>query len=287
MPGVFLERSGPVLVFGGPYSNLQAAQALLDAAVRRGIAPADMICTGDVVAYGAAPQEVADLVRDSGMTVVMGNCEESLGQRASDCGCGFAEGSTCAALSEQWFAHADARLDDVTRDWMAGLPRRVDLRIGGLTFAVIHGGIELIARYLFASQPAELDAEMRRAGVDGVIAGHCGLPFAHRSSAGLWLNAGVIGMPANDATPRGWYAVLTPTGEGVTVEIAELDYDHTTAAADMREAGLPSGYADCLETGLWPSEDVLPPAERTARGKAIAATRFEWSPLGAVAIPAG
>ena len=40
----------PLLCFGGPYSNLQALQAMLAEARRLGIPPERMLCTGDVVA---------------------------------------------------------------------------------------------------------------------------------------------------------------------------------------------------------------------------------------------
>ena len=33
-----------------------------------------------------------------------------------------------------------------------------------------------------------------------------------------------------------------------------------------REAGLPAGYADAMQTGLWPSTDVLPPTELAQTG---------------------
>ncbi|MHC5035572.1 MAG: metallophosphoesterase family protein, partial [Planctomycetota bacterium] len=79
----------PVLVFGGPYSNLEATRALLAEAARRGLAPSRLLCTGDVVAYCADPQATVDLIRGAGIAVVMGNCEESLGSAAADCGCGF------------------------------------------------------------------------------------------------------------------------------------------------------------------------------------------------------
>ena len=37
-------------------------------------------------------------------------------------------------------------------------------------------------------------------GVDGLVAGHCGLPFTQTIDGRLWHNPGVIGMPANDGT---------------------------------------------------------------------------------------
>ena len=54
---------GPLLVFGGPYSNLQATRAVLDEAARRGIPAERVICTGDVVAYGGVGVGVGGNVR--------------------------------------------------------------------------------------------------------------------------------------------------------------------------------------------------------------------------------
>ncbi|MGC8476959.1 MAG: radical SAM protein, partial [Acetobacteraceae bacterium] len=57
----------PVLIFGGCYSNLQATRALLAAAERWRIPPERMICTGDVIAYGADPAATLALIRDAGI----------------------------------------------------------------------------------------------------------------------------------------------------------------------------------------------------------------------------
>ena len=43
----------------------------------------------------------------------------------------------------------------------------------------------------------------------------------------------------------------------------------------MRAAGLPEGYAAALSTGLWPSIDVLPPAELARRGTPLAPVAFD------------
>jgi len=86
----------------------------------------------------------------------------------------------------------------------------------------------------------------------------------------------VIGMPANDGTARVWFSVLTPSGGGILLEHHALDYDHAAAAAKMRCRGLPEGYAAALESGLWPSCDVLPQSELTAVGRRIEPGRVFW-----------
>src|SRR5262245_44817533 len=82
----------PLLVFGGPYSNLRALAALRERADALGIPAAQTICTGDVVAYCAEPQETTAAVREWGCHVVAGNCEEQLAAGAEDCACGFEPG---------------------------------------------------------------------------------------------------------------------------------------------------------------------------------------------------
>jgi uncharacterized Fe-S cluster-containing radical SAM superfamily protein/predicted phosphodiesterase len=277
-----LVAEGPVLVFGGCYSNLQATEALLAEAARLGIPPSRMICTGDVVAYGADPAPVIALIRAAGIRTVMGNCEEQLAAGAEDCGCGFAPGSSCERLSAAWFTYASARVDHAARRWMAELPRRLDLLIGGRRLAVVHGAPSRINRFVFASHPAaELAGEIAETGTAGVIGGHCGLPFTRVLGDRLWHNAGVIGLPANDATPRGWFSLLIPAkdgpgGGGLDIRHLPLTYDHRAAAAAMRRAGLPEDYAETLESGIWPNFDILPAAEQAMSGTSLAPPVTRW-----------
>ncbi len=284
MPPV-LAADGPVLVFGGPYSNLQATEALFAAAARLGIPPHRMICTGDVVAYGADAVRCVARFRAAGVAVVAGNCEEQLGASAADCGCGFAVGSPCDRLATAWFAHADAALGADDRAWMRGLPSGLELHMAGRRLLVVHGGVERSNQFLWASDGSELDGQTARAGVDGVIAGHCGLPFTRISPAGLWHNPGAIGMPANDGTARGWFSVLTPVPDGIEIRHHALAYDAAGAARAMRSAGLPEAYASALQTGLWPSCDVLPPEELVRRGQPYEEAALLWSTNDPVSWP--
>ena len=269
-----IASSGALLVFGGPYSNLPATRALRDVAAGLGVSPDRAICTGDVVAYGADPEATVDLIRDWGCHVIAGNCEEQLAAGADDCGCGFEEGTACAALSKGWYPYANARVSIASRAWMAALPKSLRLSFGGAMMRVVHGGTDVTNQFLFESQSADIAHALDRAHADVVLAGHCGLPFAvpNVSPTGrrqLWVNAGVIGMPANDGTPDTWYALIHARQGGLRIEWHRLPYDHIAAAAAMRRAGHANPYARTLITGVWPSFDILPPAERAATGRRI------------------
>lgn len=268
----------PILLFGGPYSNFEATTALIDEASRLGFTPDRMVCTGDVVAYAADAADTVALVRGAVRHVVKGNCEDSLGAAAADCGCGFPEGSECSRLSDSWFRHAAGQLNADAQQWMTGLPERLVLDFDGIRLAVVHGSLGKINRFVFASTADALKLkEIEEAGVHGVVGGHCGLPFTQSISGYLWHNAGAIGMPANDGTPRVWYSIVSPIAGGLTIAHRSLSYDHATAAGKMRRAALPEGYASALSTGLWPNCDVLPVQEIRARGQALQEATVVWT----------
>ncbi|SDD08041.1 Calcineurin-like phosphoesterase superfamily domain-containing protein [Belnapia rosea] len=276
--GDLMDTDAPLLCFGGPYSNRQALEALLEAAARLGIPPGRMLCTGDVVAYCADPAATLDLMIGAGIPTVMGNCEESLAAGGEDCGCGFEEGTACDLLSRGWFAHASRHVTPAHRAWMGSLPRRIGLRLGGRRLAAVHGGAASINRFLFASAPdAVLADEIDGTGAEGVLAGHCGIPFTRLIGGRLWHNAGAIGMPADDGTPRVWFSLLIPEARGLRIEHHALRYDHEAAARAMRGAGLAEGYAAALGSGTWPSADILPPTERARRGQPLDLPPVLWN----------
>lgn len=258
--------SGDVLVYGGPYSNLEAAEALFDVADSIGIPPERRICTGDVAAYCADPVATAECHIERGGAVVAGNCERQLAQDAEDCGCGFDDGSACDLLSRGWYPFARSALSgrhDLRR-FFATCPDLITFEHGRRRVAVIHGGVRDIARFVWETSPDPVFQEEIAAinaligPVDIVLAGHSGIPFARQIGETTWLNAGVIGMPANDGSPETRYLLLSEDRH----RVERLRYDHTHTAAKMRAAGLVQGYDQALLSGDWPSEDVLPPELR-------------------------
>ena len=243
-----------VTLFGGPYSNLQALEALA-ALVER---PA--ICTGDVVAYGGDPAATVALIRELGWPVVAGNCERQIAENAPDCGCGFEDGTACDLLSTGWYPVAKAAIGEDARGWMGALPDVGTFTQKGRRYAVLHGGATAINRFLWPVSAAsdfevEIAAlEVATGPVDGIVAGHSGIPFHRRIGRHHWINAGVIGLPPHDGRPETRYAVLRDND----VAFHRLAYDHSAARASMEAAGLTQGYHETLTTGIWPSEDILP-----------------------------
>lgn len=251
----FGDIDGPMVLFGGTCSNLQATEALVHAAGGR-----PGLSTGDAVAYCADPNETVDLLRDAGFAAISGNCEQRLGEDADDCGCGFAEGSTCDRLSAAWWSYLQATLSPDNRAWLRSLPALGRFTQSGLAYGVLHGGVTAVNRFLWPSSPdtaflEEIDAlEAMMGPVDGIVAGHCGIAFQRVIGRHHWINPGSVGLPPHDGRTVTRYAVLS----GGEVVIHRLPYDHGTAAARMAAVGLTQGYDRTVTNGLWPSEDILP-----------------------------
>ncbi len=254
------DLSGEVLLFGGPYSNLQALGAMMALADARDIDAHRRICTGDIVAYCGDPVACVAKMRQIASPVARGNCEVQLADGALDCGCGFDAGTLCSTLSEGWFSYARAQICETDRRWMATLPDWLMFRHYGKRYVVVHGAASDLSRYLWSvSDEQEFSNEIniiqREIGlIDGVICGHSGLAFSREINGVKWINAGAIGMPPHDGSQQTCFVILGPNG----VKFERLSYDVNGAVKAMKNAGLNQGYEQSLHTGYWPSEDVLP-----------------------------
>ena len=262
-------RGDKLLVFGGVYSNLQALEALKKKAQDWGVAPENTICTGDIIGYCAQPAECVEAIEKWGIRAIQGNVEQNILSGDDDCGCNFKEGGRCDVFSRQWFPYAAAHTTAANRAYLQTLPLHVSFVFGGKKYVVLHGSHQNISEFIFKSTDwAVKKASFDATGADIILAGHCGLPFLDENEGKIWLNAGVIGMPANDGTPTVWYALIDIQA-GFSVQFHRLDYDYQTAQALMLAQPLPKSYAQTLVTGLWDNCEILPPTEAQQQGKII------------------
>ncbi|WP_373513279.1 metallophosphoesterase [Persicitalea sp.] len=262
--------TGKLLIFGGPYSNLQALAELKSIAEKLEVAPQNIICTGDVVGYCAQPEESAQLVKDWGIHCISGNVEQNIVSGEDDCGCNYAEGGRCDIFSRTWFPYAVRSLSENSAGWMANLPQHLSFDYAGKSVAVVHGSPSHVSEYVFKSTTwATKEKHFQTTRSEVVLAGHAGLPFVDVRDNRYWLNAGVIGMPANDGTPRVWYLLLDDKDGELSYSFESFSYDNTLAHRLMHENELPEAYAKTLLSGIWDNCEILPEAEKERQGVAL------------------
>lgn len=262
---------GRVLVFGGVHSNLQALKKMRQLSEEWKIPPGQVICTGDVVGYCAEPEACVKEMIDWGVYVIAGNVEIRLREKAADCGCGFPKGGRSEKFSRQWYAYLQSQLSEDSIRWMKTLPDFLRFRYGDAKAMVLHGSFEGTAEYIFRSTDWKLKKRsFQKSFSDLILGGHCGLPFHDEKDGYYWLNAGAIGMPANDGTSRVWCMVLEePPASPFIFRHHPFEYDHARAAALMGASGLPEAHARSLSTGIWDNAEILPPEETAQQGLRI------------------
>lgn len=263
--------NGRLLFFGGVYSNLQALEALKNWADENDYTPSNIFCTGDILGYCAQPVECIDLIKQWGIYSIAGNVEIQVRNAEEDCGCDFKDGGRCDLFSRNWYAYTQSKMDSEAIEWLHSLAHHIQFILGDKKITIVHGSWFHTSEFVFKSTPWYIKQKNFDAtGADIIIAGHCGLPFADRQNDQLWINAGVIGMPANDGTDRVWFLTLNQKENSeIDYQFHQLQYNNKRASELMKKNGLPQSYADTLVTGIWDNCEILPEEETAQQGKKI------------------
>jgi diadenosine tetraphosphatase ApaH/serine/threonine PP2A family protein phosphatase len=241
-------------VISDVHSNLPALQAVLESI--DAAAPEEIWCLGDVVGYGAQPDECTTLVRERCAVSLNGN--HDLAVIGTIDAATFSE--TARAAVDWTREHASPE----TVEFLTGLAPEGEREGFGLFHASPR---DPIWEYVLSIDQAEaaLDAQPWRLGLMGHS--HVALFFTRPEGAargeaqgaqagdgavlglesGAWLlNPGSVGQP-RDGDPRAAWLELDT--EQWTARYHRVDYDISTAAETILAAGLPGQLAERLEVG--------------------------------------
>lgn len=254
--------------FGGIYNNHLALAAAIADARSRGVDA--MWCLGDLGAFGPHPDRTCELIRESGISVVQGNYDHSIGHGLNDCQCGYTDprDNHFAQLS---YDYTLAHTSDKHREWMRSLPAQQRLEIDGVRLLLCHGSPRRTNEFLWESTTSTqfLAKLCNDFDCDLILGTHTGLHWQRTCLDGRgFVNVGVLGRPENDGTTNVWYTILKTAGAGRTplpweVEFVPLAYDHERLAREMRDERLPDEFIETILTGWWTTcLEVLPSKER-------------------------
>lgn len=227
------------------HGNRHALEAVWDDVER--LRPDAVYCLGDLVGYGAFPNEVVDFIRSHSIPTIMGNYDEGVGFDLDDCGCAYrgADERERGDISRVW---SQAQTSAENKAFLQTLPMQVRLEESKPTMLLVHGSPRKINEYLFEDRPvATFERLAALAGTDLVLFGHTHRPYQKRVGKTLFINAGSVGKP-HDGDRRACYALLE-RGRESRAEFRRVDYDVAAAAAAVRRAGLPAEFARILERG--------------------------------------
>ncbi len=229
-------------VFSDVHANLHALRAVFGDIARH--QPDAIYCLGDLVGYGAYPNEVIALIRERSIPTVMGNYDDGVGFDRDDCGCAYrtAEMRRLGELSLRWTRE---QVTAENKAFLRSLLPGIRLEIAGKRVLLVHGSPRRINEYVYADRsPASLEHIVQSAEADLLVFGHTHLPYVKEVAGVLLVNDGSVGKP-KDGDPRAAYALLD-IGPATVASIVRVEYEVQAAADAVRASELPGQYADML-----------------------------------------
>ena len=240
-----------VAIVSDIHGNGHAFEAVLADVARS--AAAELWCLGDVVGYGADPNDCSALAREHAAVCLAGNHDLAVtGELSLD------EFSRGAALAVRWTQEV---ISDEHLAWLRSLrPQGAEDGVG-----LYHASPrDTVWEYVLSSLLAELCLDVAPQRLCLIGHSHVALSFVRPEgeaaageprrggdlldvARGEWLlNPGSVGQP-RDGDPRAAWLLLDTTRW--TAEWRRIDYDIGAAAAAIRAARLPDSLAERLEYG--------------------------------------
>ena len=223
-------------VISDVHANLEALEAVLKKTSGR-----DILCLGDLVDYGANPNEVVEIVRNRGVRTIMGNHDWAA-----------VNGDTSlfnprAAMSSIW---TQRHLRRQNLEFIRTLAPELRDPIEGAKAYFTHGSPDdRLWEYADPRTHADLFGHyLTKLGVRIIGLGHTHVPYVWRDKGKIVFNPGSVGQP-RDGDPRASFAVISIEGQEVTVELRRVEYDVQMAASKILDAGLPAPHASRLFSG--------------------------------------
>jgi putative phosphoesterase len=227
-------------------SDIHANKHALDAVLAdiRGHDFDRVICLGDLVGYGAFPNEVIERLRAEGIPTVMGNYDDGVGFDKEECGCAYTDPADIARgdRSLRWTQQV---VTVENKAWLRTLPRELRFEAEGKRILCVHGSPRRINEYLYEDRP-ERSLERILAGLEAdiVLCGHTHLPY-QRSVGGVDLiNIGSAGKP-KDGDSRACYALIE-LDDQVRASFPRVEYEVEAAARAVEATDLPHEFAEAL-----------------------------------------
>lgn len=256
-----VKSAGPnrwmVAILSDVHGNLSALEAVLADIAARGVT--EVVVAGDLVGFGANPNEVVDLLITRGVTLVRGNHEHEYVAPYADRQTRARWRADPRLASMCWYLD---RLGPERGAFLAALPERHWL---DEATAIVHGSPRHIRDAVLAgTDEAELDAMFAGTPATAAFVGHTHRPVIRTTAQRRVVNVGSVGAPL-DGDPRAAYvlaerSVAAPPGAWTsTVVRVPYDVERAIAAYDNGLRAADPGFAAVMARLLRAGQDYLGP----------------------------
>jgi putative phosphoesterase len=231
-----------IAVFGDIHGNLPALEAVLaDVTLQK---PDAVYCLGDLVGYGASPNEVIERISSEHIATIMGNYDDGVGFDRDQCGCAYRD-PIDRQLGDRSLRWTRAHVTADNKAFLRTLLKELRIEADGKRLLLVHGSPRKMNEYLFEDRPiASFQRLAEASDADIIVFGHTHKPYQKTVAGVSFVNAGSVGKP-KDLDWRACYALLQPD----SAAFRRVKYDVAKAAAAIRGTELPHEFACDIETG--------------------------------------
>ena len=239
------------LFFSDVHGNLEALRAVFADASGRDCDA--VICLGDIVGYGANPEECVEIVsRTPRGAAVLGNHDAAVIDSSLR---GYLNPAAQAGLR-----HSERVLSGASVDYLRSLPLTIDSTDG---YVAAHASPFKPEEWYYVLEPAEVQDALRAMTRAIAFIGHTHYPAVHNGRGTMMsmlpgepvklrpgekcvINVGSVGQP-RDGDPRAAYVIFD--GVEGSAEVFRVEYDVDATALKILDAGLPAMLADRIRRG--------------------------------------
>jgi predicted phosphodiesterase len=208
-------------------------------------------CLGDVIGYGANPNECCNIVRESGMPVISGNHDLAVTDLETD----LNWFNPIAAAAVVWTRE---QLSEENAEFLRTRPRMMETSEA----LFVHGSVRDPDEYIINAVSAQENLRILKSEYPGIPI--CYFGHTHVKTVAPSPNGPVIAAHTLDLSANGPYLVNPGSvgqprdgdtfasyvlAEGEQVSYRFVEYDIEKAQAKIRSAGLPGMLADRLAVG--------------------------------------
>lgn len=239
-----------IAIFSDIHANYEALTAVFEQLQRHDCTK--VICTGDVVGYGASPEACVQFVKEKNVLTIRGNHDDLVLNPNKE--------KRLRATVQESIQWTRTKLSDSSKKFLSELPRQ--LTYAGFSF--VHSSNVIKPEWEYVINQTSLSANFLFQNSQITFNGHTHLPLiGHhekkrapsidwlseaqvRAGVNYLINVGSVGQP-RDRNPMACYVIFDTRKRNL--KLHRVAYDIETAQQKIKDAKLPLLFADRLPRG--------------------------------------
>ncbi len=238
-------------VISDVHGNLEALTAVLEDIDSQGVT--DIVCLGDLVGYGADPNECVSKIRSRARTSVAGNHDHAAVGKL-----GLEFFNSAARRAATW---TERVLTGENKRYLSELPLTFEMKEGAL---LVHSSPSSPGQWAYIFHPGQAAGEFHSFAQTVCFFGHTHQPAVYTDNAGFHcgdalgefrmgagtrylVNVGSVGQP-RDGNPKAAYCIFD--SEDLVLSLRRVEYDVELSGMKIVRNDLPRALAERLPLGL-------------------------------------